>query len=61
MNHGVFTSEAATGVVTPAQAASGIPFVIGVAPLASVDADDRATPLVPVLATSYGEAEKSLG
>lgn len=61
MNHGVFTSEAATGVVTPAQAASGIPFVIGVAPLSSVDVDDRATPLVPVLATSYGEAEKSLG
>ena len=60
-NHGVFVSEAATGVVTPNQAGSGIPFVIGVAPLSSVDAADRATALVPVLATSYGEAEKCLG
>ena len=61
MNHGVFTSEAATGVVTPAEAASGIPFVIAVAPLSTVDADDRATALEPVLATSYAEAAACLG
>lgn len=60
-NHGVFVTEAATGVVTPNQAGSGIPFVIGVAPLSHADADTRATALTPVLATSYAEAEEQLG
>ena len=60
-NHGVFTNEAATALSTPAAAASGIPFVLAVAPLASVDADDRAAVEVPVLATSFDEAKKSLG
>ena len=60
-NHGVFTTEAATALSTPAAAASGIPFVLGVAPLASVDAADRAAVEVPVLATSFDEAEKHLG
>lgn len=58
-NHGVFVSEAATGVLTPNQAGSGIPFVIGVAPLSL--ADNPATALTPVLATSYAEAEDQLG
>ena len=60
-NHGVFVTEAATGVSTPNQAASGIPFVIAVAPLSLADADTRATALTPVLATSYAEAEAQLG
>ena len=60
-NHGVFTNEAATALATPAVAASGIPFVLGVAPLASVDASDRASDNVPFLATSFEEAQRSLG
>ena len=60
-NHGVFVSEADTSLSTMNTATSGIPFVIGVAPLASVDADDRATANVPVLATSFAEAQKHLG
>ena len=60
-NHGVFVTEAATGVVTPNQATSGVPFVIGVAPLSLADPDTRAAALTPVLATSYGEAEEQLG
>ena len=58
-NHGVFVTEAATGVATPNQATSGIPFVIGVAPLSL--ADNPATALTPVLATSFAEAEDQLG
>ena len=60
-NHGVYVTEAATGVSTPNQATSGIPFVIAVAPLSLADADTRATALTPVLATSYAEAEEQLG
>ena len=60
-NHGVFVTEAATGVSTPNEATCGIPFVIGVAPLSLADADTRATALTPVLATSYAEAEEQLG
>jgi len=59
--HGIFNTEVDTSLSTVNTATSGIPFVIGVAPLASVDAADRATPNVPVLATSYAEAEKHLG
>ncbi len=60
-NHGVYVTEAATGVSTPNQATSGIPFVIAVAPLSLADADTRASALTPVLATSYAEAEEQLG
>lgn len=61
MGHGVYTYESATSVVTPNKATSGIPFVIGIAPLSSVDADKRAEVNVPVLATSFAEAEEKLG
>jgi len=61
MGHGIYTYEADTSVSTPAKATSGIPFVIGIAPLSSVDADKRAAVNVPVLATSYAEAEACLG
>ena len=60
-NHGVYTSRVDSGLSTPNEAASGIPFVIGVAPLASVDADTRAQANVPFLATSYKEAVDHLG
>lgn len=61
MGHGIYTYEADTSVSTPAKATSGIPFVIGIAPLSSVDADKRAAVNVPVLATSFSEAEECLG
>ena len=41
MGHGIYTYEADTSVSTPAKATSGIPFVIGIAPLSSVDADRK--------------------
>lgn len=59
--HGVFVTEAPTSVDAANEAAYGIPFVIGVAPLSSVDEEDRATPMIPVLATSFSEAEEQLG
>jgi len=60
-NHGVFTTEAATGVATPNEANSGIPFVIGSANLSAAPAETCATAGVPVLATSYAEAEAAIG
>ncbi|WP_409969615.1 hypothetical protein RFF05_06795 [Bengtsoniella intestinalis] len=58
-NHGVIVTQAATSVTTPSVAASGIPFVVGVAPVQS--ASNPATPNVPVLCTSYTEAVEQLG
>ena len=60
-NHGVFVAEASTSVSAVNTATSGIPFVIGIAPLSKADADKRATAGVPVLATSFAEAEEHLG
>lgn len=61
VNHGVYTRYAENALSTMATAACGIPFVIGVAPLASVDEEDRAPANVPFLATSFAEAEEALG
>jgi phage tail sheath protein FI len=55
--HGVSVSEQATSVSTPLVAASGIPFVVGTAPVQSVDGKVN----VPVLANSYAEAVSALG
>ncbi len=60
-NHGVFASRRATSIVPTNTATTGIPFVIGVAPLSTVDAEDRAAVGVPVLATSFDAAENALG
>jgi len=60
-NHGVFASEAATSIATTNTATSGIPFVIGSANLSAAPAATRATAGVPVLATSYAEAEAAIG
>lgn len=59
MNHGVYVSEQATSVSTPVVAASGVPFVVGVAPVQS--AASAAKPNVPVLCTSWAEAVEKLG
>ncbi len=60
-NHGVFTSLRDTSVVPVNTAASGIPFVIGIAPLDSAPAATRAAALTPVLCTSMDEVEAKLG
>ncbi|MDR1158357.1 MAG: phage tail protein [Oscillospiraceae bacterium] len=58
-NHGVFVSEQATSLGTPVTAASGIPFVVGVAPIQS--AESPAAPGTPVLCNGFDEALEKLG
>lgn len=58
-NHGVFVSEQATSVGTPVVADSGIPFVIGAAPVQSAESPAKAG--VPVYCTSWSEAVEKLG
>lgn len=58
-NHGVFVSEQATSVSTPVVANSGVPFVVGPAPVQS--AESPAAAGVPVLCTSWAEAVEKLG
>jgi len=55
--HGVKVSEQTTSVATPVVAGSGIPFVVGTAPVQSVGGKAN----VPVLANSYAEAVAALG
>lgn len=59
MNHGVYVTQQSTSVSTPVVAASGIPFVVGLAPVQA--AKSPATPGVPVLCTSWTEAVEKLG
>lgn len=58
-NHGVFVTEKGTAVSTPVQVPSGIPFVVGRAPVQA--AENPATACVPVLCTSWDEAVQQLG
>ncbi len=58
-NHGVYVSEQATSVGTPVVANSGIPFVVGSAPVQSADAPAQVG--APVLCTSFEEAKAKLG
>lgn len=57
--HGVYVSEQATSVSTPVVADSGIPFVIGIAPIQSANAP--AAVGIPVLCTSLSEVVEKLG
>lgn len=59
MNHGVYVGEQATSVSTPVVADSGIPFVVGTAPVQS--AENPAKVGVPVLCASWDEAVDKLG
>ena len=59
INHGVSVTERSTSVSAPVVAATGIPFVVGVAPVHT--ADNPATAGVPVLCTSWDEAVSKLG
>jgi phage tail sheath protein FI len=56
--HGIKVSENVTTVATPLVAPSGIPFVVGTAPVQSVTGGKVN---VPVLASSYAEAVAALG
>ncbi|OBZ08927.1 phage tail protein [Bacillus sp. FJAT-27264] len=57
--HGVTINEQATSVLAPVQATSGIPFVVGTAPVHLASA---AAPVnTPVLAFTYAEAIAALG
>lgn len=59
VNHGVNATEQATSVSTPVVAESGIPFVLGIAPVQAADSPAKAG--VPVLCTSWNEAVAALG
>lgn len=59
INHGVFVQEKSTSVSSPITAESGIPFVIGAAPVHTVDNPAQAG--VPVLCSSWEEFESRFG
>lgn len=58
-NHGVFVQEQATAVSTPVVADSGVPFVVGLAPVHSAANPAKAN--APILVTSWDEAVEKLG
>lgn len=55
--HGVRASEQSTSVATPLVATSGIPFVVGTAPVHTVNGKVN----TPVLANTYAEAVSAMG
>ena len=57
--HGVYTSEQATGISTPAVADVGIPFIVGLAPIQN--AENPAAVGKPVLCNTFSEAVDVLG
>lgn len=59
MKHGIYTNELATSVATPVEAESGIPFVIGAAPVQA--AKSPAAVGMPVLCESWDEAVAHFG
>lgn len=59
MKHGVYVREQETSVSTPVVAESGVPFVVGTAPVHMAEAP--ATLYTPVLCTDWDDAVKKLG
>ena len=59
MKHGVYVREQKTSVSTPVVAESGVPFVVGAAPVHS--AESPAALFTPVLCTDWEDAVKKLG
>ena len=55
--HGVSTRQVETSISTPVEADSGIPFVVGTAPVHTVGGKVN----VPILAYTYEEAVTALG
>lgn len=58
MNHGVYVSQQTSSVTTPAVAQSGIPYVVGLAP---VQMSSAAAVKTPVLCASWDDAVDKLG
>ncbi len=58
-NHGVKANEQATSVSTPAVATSGIPYVVGSAPIQSAETATKAN--TPVLCSDWDEAVAAFG
>jgi phage tail sheath protein FI len=58
-NHGVKTSEVATSLLPPVQSDSGIPFIVGTAPINMTE--DVTNVNKPTLCYSYAEAVKAFG
>lgn len=58
-NHGVYATQQATSVSTPVVAESGVPFVVGTAPVQSAASPAKSG--IPVLCTSWQEAVEKLG
>lgn len=59
MKHGVYVKEQATSISTPVSAESGVPFVIGTAPIHTAEAATRVN--TPVLCTDWDDAVRKLG
>lgn len=59
VNHSVTVNEQSTSVSTPVVAESGIPFVVGIAPIHT--ADNPSTPNVPVICHNWDECLDKLG
>ena len=59
MKHGVYVREQKTSVSTPVVAESGVPFVVGTAPVHS--AESPAALFTPVLCTDWEDVVKKLG
>ena len=59
MKHGVYTRERSTSISTPVVAASGLPYVVGTAPVQAAEAPVAA--YKPVICTDWDDAVKKLG
>lgn len=58
-NHGIFVTEQSSGAIVPVVAASGLPFVVGTAPIQM--AETPAAIGVPKLVNSWAEAVEAFG
>ena len=58
-NHGVFATKVASAVSTPIVANTGIPYVVGTAPVHA--ALNPAKVKTPVLVTTWDECKENLG
>lgn len=56
-NHGIRTKQIETSISTPVAAGSGIPFVVGTAPIQAI----KGAVNEPIMCNSYAEAVKNLG
>lgn len=60
MFHGVYVDEQGTQVSKPRVTTTGIPFVVGIAPIHQLD-DPASAVNVPILANTFAEAKSKLG